>query len=174
MGLLVAACSSSAGPAEVPDGYQTHEDNEYLTFAVPDHFEQTPPGDELIDGLEVEFLDDPSGEQRLPEQITLRYGVPDSQSFDMQAWPGLAFPIVLGDDEGLGSEEFEVDGAKEARRVEFLRHFDEVDEPVRVTGLGVMVDGPDGLLIVDLRYIAAESEYDEDIADTIQASLRVR
>lgn len=174
LALMVAACSSSAGPAQVPEGYRAHEDDAHVTFAVPDHFERTPAGEELIDGLEVEFLDDPSGEQPLPEQITLRHDVPDSQSFKLTAWPGFAFEPVVGNDTSLGREEFEVEGAREALRVDFLRHYDQVDEPVRETGLGVLVDGPDGLVIADLRYIAVESEYDEEIADTLMATLRVR
>lgn len=174
LALLVAACSSSAGSAEIPDGYQAYEDDEHVTFAVPEHFERTSSGDELIDGLEVEFLDDPSGEQPLPEQITLRYAFPDSPSFDIGTWATVAFPPVMGDDEKVSEEPDEVEGAEQAMRVEFVRHHDPVDEPVREVAVGAMLEGEDGPLIADLRYIAVESEFDEAIADALLDSLRVR
>lgn len=172
--LLGAACSFSEGTTEIPEGYEAYEDDDHVAFAVPDHFERTPAGEELIEGIEVEFLDDPSGEQPLPEQVTLRYAVPDSPTFDIGTWATVAFPPVMDDDERLSEEPHEVDGAEDALRVEFLRHYDAVDEPVREVAVGAMFEGPDGPLIADLRYIATESEFDEDIADTLMATLRVR
>lgn len=158
----------------VPEGYEVYRDDEHVTSAVPEHFERTPAGEELVDGLEAELLDDPSGEQPLPEQITLRYAVPDSPSFDIGTWATVAFPPVMTDDERLSEEPYEVDGAEDALRVEFLRHYDQVDEPVREVAVGAKLSGPDGPLVADLRYIAVESDFDEGIADTLVASLRAR
>lgn len=143
-----------------------------VIFTVPDRFERTDAGAELISGVEVEFLDDPTGDRPLPEQIHLRYAVPDDPNFSIQAWPAFAIGPMLGDDEMTERDEVEVTGAGQALRVEFRLHYDELDEPVRMVALGAIVDTPDGPVVADLRYLAVESEFDPDTADSVMESLR--
>ena len=126
---------------------------------VPDDIVQTPAGDELTSGVEVEYLNDPSGEQPLPEQVTLRYHVPDDPNFQIVAWPALAIGPVLGDDEVTDQQDVEVPGAREALRIEYRLHFDQLDEPARLVALGAIIETSDGPVVADLRYVAVESEF---------------
>lgn len=163
---------AGAGDGDASDETLSYDDG-LVAFEVPAWFERTPEGDELTSGLEVEFLDDPSGEEPLPEQVTFGYGVPDDPTFSILAWPTFAFGAVTGDDEQLSREEVDVAGAEEALQVSYRVHRPDIDEPMRIVALGAIVEGPDGPLIADLRYYATESDFDEDVAARVFASLRV-
>lgn len=166
---LVAGCGGSTDDAV--DGGTTFDDGQ-VTFEVPSHFERTPTGEELTDGLEVEFLHDRADDQPVPEHVSFGYGVPDDPTFSIVAWPAFAFGPMVGDNEQTARDEVDVDGATEALRVEYRIHRPDLDEPLRIVAVGALVDGPDGPLIADLRYYAVESQFDRGVVDEVVASFR--
>jgi hypothetical protein len=180
---LLVACNGGTEEPPAPDDPGTQEPggageeaagyrDELVVFTVVDGFERTPTGEELQDGLEVEFLRDDTGEEPLPEQVTFGYGVPDDPTFSIEAWPVFAFGAMTGDDEQLARDEVDVPGAREALRVSYRVTRPGVDEPIRTDAVGAIVDGPDGPVVADLRYTAVESQYDGTAVETILGSLR--
>lgn len=171
-GVLLVGCTSNGEEAAPPEDDALTYRDELVVFTVVDGFERTPPGEELQDGLDVEFLRDETGEEPLPEQVTFGYGVPDDPNFSIEAWPVFAFGAMTGDDEQLRRDEVEVPGSQEALRVSYRVTRPGVDEPIRTDAVGAIIEGPDGPVVADLRYTAVESQYDEDAVEAVLDSLR--